>query len=447
MIPLRIRIVQATALWIASIPMLSAQPDLSRWVQLIDLRAASPDFRSFERMHPEAFEAGAVPHLASEIAALDALETALLAWEANPELEDQAVQALLANGMRRWQVVAALADLYLPEILPRLEATGLPQSFGWIPAMLTGFDYAYEGPGERAGLWALDWPSAQILLDFSLPGVDPRMYAIPCTEAAATQLSLLAERFPNDPLRTLVAYAKGPGYARNWGGKPGDDPALDEWLTLYRVVARLWENLERERTTYEWVAEFASWVAVPCPGPVDRVALVEWAGMDRRAQRTYLPWWTGSHVDCSAWEAAEVRLPRDLAQRFLEADWEQWTPHAFPDYSQASTTVHRVNTGEVLGLIARKYGVSVAEIKGWNGLDSDLIRVGQALEVRGVLATAVPKQSAAARYTIHTVASGETLWSISRRYPGASVEAILALNPGAEPLLAGSTLRIPHPEP
>ena len=424
-----------------------SQPDLPRWVQLIDQRAEYPDFAAFAEQHPEAFEEGAVPHLASEIGELDALESRLLVWENLPALEDDAVQALLANGMHRWQIVAALADLYLPEIQPVVEAAGLPRSFAWLPALLTGFDYAYEGPGDRAGLWALDWPSAQILLDFSSNGTDPRMYVNQCTEAAVTQLALLTERFPGEPHRVLVAYVKGPGFARNWKGVPGEDAALDEWLTLYRVVARLWENLERDRTTVAWVQDFSTWERVTCPGPVDRVALVEWAGMDRRAQRTYLPWWTGAAVDCETWEAAEVRLPRDLAQRFEEVDWSAWTPHTFSDYSQSSTTVHRVRSGDVLGLIARRYGVTVREIKEWNGLKNDLIRVGQALEIRGVIdaAQAPSPGQASGRYTIHTVEPGQTLWSISRMYPGTTVDAILDLNPDAEPLLAGSTLRIPLP--
>lgn len=425
----------------------AAQPDLTRWVQLLDERTEFPDFQRFKHAHPEAFHADAVPHLAPAIAGLDALESALTAWEHDAELEDRAVSALLSDHMRRWQALAALADLYLPELAPRVEAAGMPPSFAWLPGLLTGFDYAYEGPGERGGLWALDWPTAQILLDASHSGVDPRMFVVPCTEAAVAQLAALSERFTGDPLRVLVAYVKGAGYATNWGGQPGDDPKLDEWLTLYRVVARLWENLERDRQTVEWLSDFSDWEAVPCPGPVDRIALVELAALDRRAQRTYLPWWTGDAVDCTAWEAAGVRMPRDLAQQLRAVDWSTWSPHTFEDYSQTNTTEHRVRSGEVLGIIARKYGVNVSEIKEWNGLKSDLIHVGQVLEIRGVLQSTNTKHHAqlTARFGIHTVVAGETLWSISRAYPGTSVEALMELNPHAEPLQVGATLRIPQP--
>ena len=44
-------------------------------------------------------------------------------------------------------------------------------------------------------------------------------------------------------------------------------------------------------------------------------------------------------------------------------------------------TTHRVKSGETLGHIAYKYGVGVSDIKRWNGLSSDMIRIGQRLVV------------------------------------------------------------------
>ena len=53
-----------------------------------------------------------------------------------------------------------------------------------------------------------------------------------------------------------------------------------------------------------------------------------------------------------------------------------------PDFTQMNErTVHRVKSGETLGHIAGKYGVRVSEIKRWNSLKSDMIRVGQRIVV------------------------------------------------------------------
>jgi len=48
---------------------------------------------------------------------------------------------------------------------------------------------------------------------------------------------------------------------------------------------------------------------------------------------------------------------------------------------QGDKVIHKVKSGEVLGKIASRYGVSVAQIKKWNGLKSDRISVGQKLVI------------------------------------------------------------------
>ncbi len=52
---------------------------------------------------------------------------------------------------------------------------------------------------------------------------------------------------------------------------------------------------------------------------------------------------------------------------------------AQPKPVSAPARTHTVRSGESLGLIAKRYGVSVSELKRWNGLRSDLIRAGQKL--------------------------------------------------------------------
>ena len=50
--------------------------------------------------------------------------------------------------------------------------------------------------------------------------------------------------------------------------------------------------------------------------------------------------------------------------------------------SKSQSSHHRVHSGETLSSIARKYGVSVSELKLSNGLSSDRLSVGQKLTVK-----------------------------------------------------------------
>jgi uncharacterized protein YgiM (DUF1202 family) len=59
-------------------------------------------------------------------------------------------------------------------------------------------------------------------------------------------------------------------------------------------------------------------------------------------------------------------------------------PQSSPDtlFSHSShTTFYTVKQGDTLSSISRKYGVSVTNIKRWNNLHSDMIRIGQKLKI------------------------------------------------------------------
>lgn len=61
----------------------------------------------------------------------------------------------------------------------------------------------------------------------------------------------------------------------------------------------------------------------------------------------------------------------------------------------AERVLHRVGAGETLFSISRRYGVTVAEIRNWNNLTSNLIEVGQVLEILESTQNVTEEQTAA----------------------------------------------------
>jgi LysM repeat protein len=96
---------------------------------------------------------------------------------------------------------------------------------------------------------------------------------------------------------------------------------------------------------------------------------------------------------------------------------------------------HTVAPGDTLFSIARRYGTTVEELMRLNGLESFLIQVGQVLRL--------PEKAQGER--VHQVVPGDTLFSIARRY-GTTVEELMRLNGLTSPdLQVGQVLKLPAP--
>jgi membrane-bound lytic murein transglycosylase D len=102
------------------------------------------------------------------------------------------------------------------------------------------------------------------------------------------------------------------------------------------------------------------------------------------------------------------------------------------------STSYQVRRGDSLTSIARRHGVSVADLREWNGLRSNKISVGQRLMVSP---QANIKRTASKR-TTYSVKRGDTLSSIARRY-GVSVNDLRSWNHlKSDKLVVGQRLRI-----
>lgn len=128
----------------------------------------------------------------------------------------------------------------------------------------------------------------------------------------------------------------------------------------------------------------------------------------------------GDQAALTSQDLQEKDAPRSKPkQRAIDTDSEE-NP---PDYSivtssvssTPSTTGHTVQSGDTLSRIASKYGVTTAALRSANGLNSDMIRIGQVLTI--------PQA-------------------------GASSATIAAASPqGVDPIVTGSTGKVQGPQP
>jgi membrane-bound lytic murein transglycosylase D len=112
---------------------------------------------------------------------------------------------------------------------------------------------------------------------------------------------------------------------------------------------------------------------------------------------------------------------------------------------------HRVRPGETLSGLATEYGVSMRQLRAWNGLASNAkIRAGQRIRVAAPPRSAPSRPRAVASSgsepgsRMHRVRRGETLTGLARRF-GVSVQALKEANglSSGDAVRAGVTLKIP----
>jgi membrane-bound lytic murein transglycosylase D len=142
-----------------------------------------------------------------------------------------------------------------------------------------------------------------------------------------------------------------------------------------------------------------------------------------------------------------LRLPKHLIGTFVsneqqiyayaEADDAQ-REKPLPKYFETPASfTYRVRNGDYLGKIAQRHGVTVAQIKRWNGLRSNRLNIGQRLRIYPKGGTAVSTSSSSKTtpqksvkstpkgdYTTYVVKEGDSLWLISKKFPEVSVEQI-----------------------
>lgn len=113
--------------------------------------------------------------------------------------------------------------------------------------------------------------------------------------------------------------------------------------------------------------------------------------------------------------------------------------------SESDGSTHTVGKGDTLSSIARRYNVSQDSLRRVNNLNSSMIRAGQTLRIPGRgTGTATASTPRAPAYRQHRVASGQTLSSIARRYDVSIADLRDANGMGASNLIkVGQTLRVP----
>ncbi|KGE03549.1 LysM peptidoglycan-binding domain-containing protein [Pseudohaliea rubra] len=351
---------------------------------------------------------------------------------------------------RYLSVVSERAGYYLFHIVEAVEARGMPAEIALLPLVESTLNPYAVSPQRAAGLWQIMPATADYL---GMPRdwwYDGRLDVRVATEVALDYLQSLHDQFDGDWLLALAAYNAGKGrvaraIARNErAGRPTDYWSLQlpretrhyvPRLLALSAIVRYADTLGAELSP---VPNAPAFVAVPTGGQIELQRAAQLAGVELRTLRALNP---GHLRWASAPGQDELLLPVNRAGRFRSA-----VALLAPE-DRVSWAHYRIEPGDSLVRIARRFDTQVALLREVNNIEGHLIRAGATLLIpRGSAwpdSLALADAAGPRKPRGYRVRPGDSLYRIASRF-NVTVNDLVswnALDPG-QYLQPGQQLRL-----
>ncbi len=384
----------------------------------------------------------------------------------NPSLES-VIKSYLKNRRESLSRLMSLSDYYFPLFEESLDIHDIPLEVKYLAIVESALKPRAKSRVGATGLWQFMFGTGK---EYGLnvsSYVDERSDPIKSTEAASKYLARLYGIFGDWDL-ALAAYNSGPGnvskairrsggYENYWNIRPYLPRETAGYLPAFLATMYIFEyadehGFKKERPNYHYVEtdtiHVKKMITLDQVSELLEVPIEELQFLNPSYKLDIIPFIKGENYT--------LRLPRhavgkfvnneDLIYEFATKEFDEREKPLPQFFDSNSKVTYRVRSGDFLGKVARKYGVRVSQIKQWNGLRSNNLRIGQRLTVyprkpvtsNPPVGTVTPKKAVNAEgKSTYKVQSGDSLWSISQKFPGVSVQNIKDWNG-----ISGNSLKI-----
>ncbi|WP_111308840.1 lytic transglycosylase domain-containing protein [Confluentibacter sediminis] len=382
--------------------------------------------------------------------------------EYNPALES-VIKSYLKNRRETLQRLITLSAYYFPMFERELDNHNIPLEIKYLAVVESALKPRAKSRVGATGLWQFMYSTGKLYgLDVS-SYVDERSDPIKSTEAASKYLSKLYEIFGDWDL-ALAAYNSGPGnvtkairrsggYQNYWNIRHNLPRETAGYLPAFLANMYIFEYAEQhgfKKLKPEFAYIETDTIRVRQMITLDQVSEV--TDVDIEELQFLNPSYKLDIIPYVKGEDYTLRLPRDVIGNFVsnedaiyayaKAEFDK-REKPLPQFFEAKDkTTYVVRSGDYLGRLSRKFGVRVSQIKQWNGLRSNELKIGQRLTIypsnyvaptttatsSTTVANTSLKSHISSDMITYIVKSGDSLWSISQKFPGVSVQNIKEWN-------------------
>ena len=353
------------------------------------------------------------------------------------------------------RMVVRRKDVYFPLFEKYLKKYGIPDDLKYLSIVESGLNPEARSRVGAVGLWQF-MPSTGRMYGLSQDWyIDERMSPEKSTEAACKYLKQLYNMF-DDWEMALAAYNTGPGNVRKAIRRSGYK--RDFW-SIYRYLPRETRsyvpqfvaviyalNHLEEHNLIEEVPEYRlasdtlmvnQFVSLKALGEQINVCEEDLRHLNPELRRGAVPAAAKNYPllvpeDTYNFIAANSKAILDSAgKEELQQQMRYVAKKTSGSTYGRSKTYYRVRSGDVLGKIAERHGVRLSDLRSWNSIRGSRIYAGQKLTIWVKQSNSIASTGGGRNIPdgkVHLVQPGDSLWEISRRYNGLSVERIKKLN-------------------
>jgi membrane-bound lytic murein transglycosylase D len=367
---------------------------------------------------------------------------------------------------------------YLYYIVQELERRKLPLELALLPVVESAFNPVAYSRSRASGLWQFIPSSGKHYGLEQNWWIDERRDVIEATGAALTYLQYLNTYFAGDWYLAIAAYNGGEGTVsgavrRNQSaGLPTDFFSLNlraetrDYVPKLLAISRIVRNPEAYGLSFAAIPNQPFFEAVEPGRQVHLEQAAQLAGITREDMFALNPGYNRMTTPPNG--PHRLLLPVPNAQMYRQAMLDQsrvdQSGIAVVAVEPPPEVRHVVRRGDSLSAIARQYGVPMLAIQQANDINGSTIHPGDSLlipaTVAGSTATlaalAAPREditaqlpehqkpAASKKPKVHVVKSGDSLWSVARKY-GVTVPTLASANglSSNAGLVPGARLEIP----